>query len=223
MKLFLVSTTKKINKITKVILVINLLSGCAGIPARKVKLDDYPKSFAQDVRNLNLSYDYDKIRDEINNIPYRAEFEGAVYYKDNKGHFRYGSVYNKKRNEKYFDYETKEKDLVGNEIGAYKDFVDDLKHRPYFDYSIVKNLKSKNPHIVRKKYNDPGGCMVRLESANYTNFPRLCIANHFLAGFTLFTIPYYCQHTYEARATLLSHPQDSEIQGIIKNSIAKPK
>ncbi len=66
-------------------------------------------------------------------------------------------------------------------------------------------------------------CTIKISTMHSAPFPRVCIANYFLAGFTLFAIPYYCQHTYEIKSSLISYPKDSQIYGTIKTSIREAK
>jgi hypothetical protein len=139
----------------KVSLIISFLTGCAAIPANKIKLENYPEIKKEEIKNLSLNYSTFK------------------FEPDKKG------------------YE--------------------------FDKAIISEIDQG------VKVNGSSNCNIKISTMHSTPFPMLCIANYFIAGVTLFTIPYYCQHTYEARANLLSHPQDSEIQGIIKNSISQAK
>ena len=58
MKISLVPAMKKLSEATKLILIINLLSGCAGIPANKVKISDYPEIDKERIEQLDISYVY---------------------------------------------------------------------------------------------------------------------------------------------------------------------
>ena len=88
-------------------------------------------------------------------------------------------------------------------------------------YEFDKVITSKIDQNI--KPNTQSSCVVRISTMHSAPFPRTCIANYFLSGVTLFILPYYCQHTYEARATLISHPKDSEISGAILPSISGAK
>jgi hypothetical protein len=89
--------------------------------------------------------------------------------------------------------------------------------------TIDEKFKKNKPAIKNKKINH-SNCSVKISAMHYASFPRTCIVNYFLAGFTLFTIPFYCQHTFEAHATLISYPKDSETRGHnIKLSINQAK
>lgn len=145
----------------KLILIATFLTGCAGIPAKKIKLENYPNSEQKDLEKLDLSYD-------------------VVAFEPNNG----GIDFNK---------------------------------------SLVSKLESVDREILKTNNDKPTKCVVKVSAMADTPWARTCIANYFLAGFTLFTIPYYCQHIYEAHATLISYPKDSEITGNILPSITQAK
>ncbi len=58
MKVFSVLTKRNLSKTTKLILIISLLNSCAGIPANKVKLSDYPRVESNAIKNLDITYEY---------------------------------------------------------------------------------------------------------------------------------------------------------------------
>jgi len=58
MKIFSVLVKKNLNKAINLILIISFLSSCAGIPANKIKLSDYPDIKSDAVKNLDIAYEY---------------------------------------------------------------------------------------------------------------------------------------------------------------------
>lgn len=144
-----------LRKIISVLLIFNFLSGCAAIPAYKIKLESYPKINKEDAESLSLNYSTFKF------IP------------DKKG------------------------------------------------YEFTKKItKIINDNIV---ISQPSRCSVEISNMHSALLPRACVANYFLAGFTLFTIPFYCQHRYEIKANLISYPDESKISGVILSSINQAK
>jgi hypothetical protein len=141
----------------KFLIINSLLIGCAGIPAGKVRLENYPEIKKDEIKSLNLGYK-------------KADFEPRM-----KGES--------------------------------------------FNNNISKNLQLVDVQDAKNSNN----CVVIFSSNNDYGKSKICQVGGIVAGLTLFIIPAYCYWNYEARATLLSHPQDSEIQGIIKNSISQAK
>ncbi len=89
-----------------------------------------------------------------------------------------------------------------------------------FNYKIVFALKTKNSLISRFDEKNKGGCVIKISSKKDLGF---CPITNLIVPFTLFTFPYYCQHIYKAKATLISYPKDSQIHGTIKTSIREAK
>jgi len=92
-----------------------------------------------------------------------------------------------------------------------------------FNKVLTSKLESKDQKILKTNNVKPTKCIIKVSAMGDTPWARTCIANYFLAGFTLFAIPYYCQHIYEARANLIYYPKDSEVSGIIKPSLNQAK
>ena len=91
-----------------------------------------------------------------------------------------------------------------------------------FDDAVTQKLLK---NLVQKKSEKsaPTKCLIEISTKNETNSDGMCEPYFAVTFFTLFTVPYYCQHTYEAHATLISHPKDSEISGAILPSISGAK
>lgn len=58
MKIFSALAKKNLSKAISLIFIIGFLSGCAGIPANKIKLSDYPDIKSNAVKNLDIAYEY---------------------------------------------------------------------------------------------------------------------------------------------------------------------
>jgi hypothetical protein len=89
-----------------------------------------------------------------------------------------------------------------------------------FTHEITSRIDKKleNTNKKNNKINTTN-CSLKISTMHSAPFPRLCIANYFIAGFTLFTIPYYCQHIFEAKATLT----DNKTGTILKSYYFKDK
>jgi hypothetical protein len=153
---------KFLSQAIKLIFITSLISSCAAIPAKKIKLDNYPK--IEDASGLSLARESEK---------FEPDYRGL-------------------------DFAPRIIEVMDQELRKNK--------------SVPKNQKPISTN-----------CSVKISAMHYAPLPRTCIANYFLAGLTLFTIPYYCQHIFEAKATLISYPKDSEITGNIVPSISSAK
>lgn len=76
-----------------------------------------------------------------------------------------------------------------------------------FDFATTMLTEMEQQMKANKgtKENNSRSCYVQISAMHSATFPRICIAHYFIAGFTLFTIPYYCQHIFEAKATLIAN------------------
>ena len=58
MKILPASITISFNKTIKMVLIASLVGGCAGIPANKIKVSDYPEAKSEEIKNLDIAYEY---------------------------------------------------------------------------------------------------------------------------------------------------------------------
>ncbi len=86
-----------------------------------------------------------------------------------------------------------------------------------FDSPVLSKLNENSKGDSKAK------CEVKISTMHSAPFPRVCIVNYVTSFFTLFVLPYYCQHTYEIKSLLISYPKDSQIHGTIKTSIREAK
>ena len=71
----------------------------------------------------------------------------------------------------------------------------------HFDGAIIGKLQTPYPKISELNPDSPNRCIVEIYSKKSYGF---CPITNFLSPFTLMILPYYCQHKYEAKATLIS-------------------
>ena len=58
MKIFSTLAKENLSKAINLIFIIGFLNGCAGIPANKIKLSNYPDIKSDAVKNLDITYEY---------------------------------------------------------------------------------------------------------------------------------------------------------------------
>jgi hypothetical protein len=58
MKIFSTLAKENLSKAINLIFIIGFLNGCAGIPANKIKLSNYPDIKSDAVKNLDIAYEY---------------------------------------------------------------------------------------------------------------------------------------------------------------------
>lgn len=89
-----------------------------------------------------------------------------------------------------------QKDLDQISLVAKNEFSGNLK--PY----IIKGddeLYATGPSLKNPK------CVFDYDIETRNPFPNVCLINYFVAGVTIFTIPYYCQLIYETKGTLYAN------------------
>jgi hypothetical protein len=174
----------------KTILIISFCNGCAAIPSNKVKLDYYPEVVKENMASLNLRYSYDETHAGLTQDAYSDYYK---YIKKNNSDRTYEDYL-------FFNYfDNKENELINK-----SDKVSEI-----FNYNIIFNLKSKNSSIDKLNEKDYSGCVVKISSKKDLGF---CPITNLIAPLTLAILPYYCQHTYQAQATLISYPSKEELK-----------
>jgi hypothetical protein len=101
--------------------------------------------------------------------------------------------------------------------------IDEVKSNFKRDFSDKIDKKMSQKNIKKFQTKIDGLCLVKIYSKNTEEFDGACGPYYMLTFFTLFAIPYYCQRTFEAKATLISYPKDSEVTGNIVPSISSAK
>lgn len=155
-----------LRNLVKIIAVLLVITSCAAIPARKVKIENYPNFDKNQLRNTSLDVVISK------------------------------------------DYSAKPPFNIGDSLTKIYSERD-------FNKKIFESFKSKglDPFAEGKKPQN-AGCLVRITTQkNDDQFDGFCGPYYFATFFTLFTIPYYCQHIYQANATLVSYPSPESIKG----------
>ncbi len=140
-------------------LITSICVGCAGIPGKNVKLENYPKVDQSNLAKLDLSYD--------------------------------------------------KTDSKLSEVGV-GDFTNKIVDKLYF-------------FQINREKNPSKRCHIKVSSNHDYGTSKICQAYGILTGFTLFIVPAYCYWNYQANASLISYPQDSQIHGTIKTSIREAK
>jgi len=140
-------------------LITSICVGCAAIPGKNVKLENYPELKEVD-KNLGLSFEY----------------------------------------------------LNPDKLDEYHQFN-----------QVIGNLFKKNSVRQSSELNKERGCSVKVHTKNEIKEDGFCEPYFAVTFFTLFIVPFYCQEQYQANASLISYPKDSEIHGTIKTSINEAK
>lgn len=148
---------KILKNVLSAALITSLLTSCAGIPAGKVRLENYPE--VQPDLSLDLGYA-------------RMQFTEKT---------------------------------------------PDVKEKNFTD-KIVLELSR-----VGIKSDKKARCLVEVSSHNDIKDSPFLAPYALISMLTLVIVPYYVPLTYEAQATLISHPKDSEISGTILPSISGAK
>jgi hypothetical protein len=135
--------------LVKIFLITSLFSGCAGIPGKNVKLENYPEAGERD-KNLNLSFGY-----------FNTEKNTDEYHQ--------------------------------------------------FNYAVSTQL---NKYFIQQSTKVPAdtACFIKVSTKNEIKEDGLCEPYFAITFFTLFTIPFYCQHNYQATATLIHYPLESSLK-----------
>ncbi len=88
---------------------------------------------------------------------------------------------------------------------------DEIKNSANLDYYFsLKAIDEFKKNKINKFNNVNSKCALDLNFKVRNNFAPICFLNYYISGFTLTIIPYYCQQTYTAHATLIS-TQDNRI------------
>ena len=88
---------------------------------------------------------------------------------------------------------------------------------------VIDNYFKENSVRQSSELSKQRGCSVKVHTKNEIKEDGFCEPYFAVTFFTLFIVPFYCQEKYQANASLISYPQDSQIHGIIKPSIANAK
>jgi hypothetical protein len=130
---------------------------------------------------------------------------------------------NKIKLENYKNFE--QKDLEKLDLSYRHDnFYGVLKDYQNFDSNFIEKYKSKGSFVKPLDKSSASACVIEVSSIKKMPLQNICIVNYVTSFVTLFTLPFYCQHIYEARANLIFYPEESEIYGnIIKPSINQAK
>ena len=135
--------------LVKIFLITSLFSGCAGIPGKNVKLENYPEA-GERGKNLNLSFGY-----------FNTEKNTDEYHQ--------------------------------------------------FNYAVSTQL---NKYFIQQSTKVPAdtACFIKVSTKNEIKEDGLCEPYFAITFFTLFTIPFYCQHNYQAQASLIHYPSESSLR-----------
>jgi len=130
---------------------------------------------------------------------------------------------NKIKLENYKNFE--QKDLEKLDLSYRHDnFYGVLKDYQNFDSNFIEKYKSKGSFVKPLDKSSASACVIEVSSIKKMPLQNICIVNYVTSFVTLFTLPFYCQHIYEARANLIFYPEESEIYGnIIKPSLNQAK
>ncbi len=118
--------------------------------------------------------------------------------------------------------------IPGNNVKLenYPEAVDDGKNLDVnFGYSNIQNLDeyhqfnqvvgaSFNKRSIQqsKKIPSDASCFVKISTKSEDKEDGLCEPYFAVTFFTLFTIPFYCQHNYQAQASLIHYPSESSLK-----------
>ena len=75
------------------------------------------------------------------------------------------------------------------------------KNEKSLNYEVIKEFE-KNDVLRSSLPSVSNSCSIEVVSIKTTPFQNLCAANYIVSFFTLFSFPLYCQHNFEAKATL---------------------
>jgi hypothetical protein len=92
----------------------------------------------------------------------------------------------------------------------------DLDSSHQFDGTVISDFNLKIP---RNDSSDKS-CLIKFASKNGDQLDGICKPYFILSYFTLFTIPFYCQHSYEVKAVLMSQQKDPTTN-ITQNKVLK--
>ncbi len=92
-----------------------------------------------------------------------------------------------------------------------------------FTQKLEDNFRKKISQNTRLKDNKLLACRAVITGDVSYNYAPLCFLHQYISAFTLTIIPYYCQTVYQANASLISYPKESQIHGTIKTSIREAK
>jgi len=79
-----------------------------------------------------------------------------------------------------------------------------------FNEELVRNFSKNN---IESYQRDNGGCVTLVDTSKRDDeFDGICGPYFIISYFTLFTLPFYCQHNYQATATLIHYPSESSLK-----------
>lgn len=79
-----------------------------------------------------------------------------------------------------------------------------------FNEELVRNFSKNN---IESYQRDNGSCVALVDTSKRDDeFDGICGPHFIISYFTLFTLPFYCQHNYQAQASLIHYPSESSLK-----------
>lgn len=184
---------KKFKKIlwqnlVKITLLTSIVGSCAGIPGNNVKLENYSNVNQSDLQNIDITYKF------LNNLE-PIENSDPFHYVCSEKLPGCTKEFQKAARTTYSD------DVFFLlRIGQNIDKLINGKKNSDAGFYNVFNPKS------------PSKCSVLLKAKISQLMPSVCFVNGFLSTYTLAIFPYYCQHNYQAQASLIHYPSESSLR-----------